>query len=119
MNPPTRIGRYEIIRRLGQSMTEVFLALDRVTNRKVALKLVAHAGDPATRLIIEAERRGAAIQQELHTSDPRMVEICEYGDLDGYFFVAMQFVEGRTVAEILAADRIVDPCRAAVIALEI
>ncbi len=48
-----------------------------------------------------------------------MVEIYEYGDLDGYFFVAMQYVEGRTVADVLAADRVLDPCRAAVIALEI
>jgi hypothetical protein len=119
MNPPTCIGRYEIVRRLGKSMTDVYLAMDTVENRKVALKLIPHGGDGATRLIMEAERRGAAIQQELHTSDPRMVEIYEYGDLDGYFFVAMQFVEGRTVADLLAADRALDPCRAAVIALEI
>src|SRR5664280_283546 len=119
MNPPTRIGRYEIIRRLGKSMTDVYLAMDTVENRKVALKLVPRNGDRVTRLVMEAERRGAAIQQELHTSDPRMVEIYEYGDLDGYFFVAMQFVEGRTVADLLAADRVLDPCRAAVIALEI
>jgi hypothetical protein len=119
MNPPTRIGPYEIVRRLGKSMTDVYLAMDTVENRKVALKLIAHGGDHASRLIMEAERRGAAIQQELHTSDPRMVAIYQYGDLDGYFFVAMQFVEGRTVADILAADRVVDACRAAVIALEI
>jgi hypothetical protein len=48
-----------------------------------------------------------------------MVEIYEYGDADGYFFVAMQYVEGRTVADVLALERVVDPCRAAVIALEI
>jgi len=119
MNAPTRIGRYEIIRRLGKSMTDVYLAMDTVENRKVALKLILHSDDRATRLVMEAERRGAAIQQELHTSDPRMVEIYEYGDLDGYFFVAMQFVEGRTVADLLAADRVLDPCRAGVIALEI
>ena len=119
MNPATRIGRYEIIRRLGKSMTDVYLAMDTMEDRKVALKLIPHGGDRATRLVMEAERRGAAIQRELHTSDPRMVEIYEYGDLDGYFFVAMQFVEGRTVADLLAADRVLDPCRAAVIALEI
>ena len=119
MNPPTRIGPYEIVRRLGKSMTDVYLAMDTVENRKVALKLILHSDDRATRLVMEAERRGAAIQQELHTSDPRMVEIYEYGDLDGYFFVAMQFVEGRTVADLLAADRVLDPCRAGVIALEI
>ena len=119
MNVPARIGRYEIQRRLGKSMTDVHLAMDTEANRKVALKLIPHSDDATTRLVIEAERRGAAIQKELHTIDPRMVEIYEYGDLDGYFFVAMQFVEGRTVADILSSDRVVDPCRAAVIALEI
>ncbi|MCX6626180.1 MAG: serine/threonine-protein kinase [Candidatus Solibacter sp.] len=119
MNTPVRIGRYEIIRRLGKSMTDVYLAMDTVEHRKVALKLISHSDDRVTRLAMEAERRGAAIQKDLHTSDPRMVEIYEYGDLDGYFFVAMQFVEGRTVADVLAADRVLDPCRAGVIALEI
>jgi hypothetical protein len=119
MNVPPRIGRYEIIRRLGKSMTDVHLAMDTVENRKVALKLRPHGDDPTTRLVMEAERRGAAIQKELHNIDPRMVEIYEYGDVDGYFFVAMQFVEGRTVAEILSSDRVVDPCRAAIIALEV
>jgi serine/threonine protein kinase len=119
MDAPARLGRYEIIRRLGKSMTDVYLAMDTVENRKVALKLIPESDDGARRMIVEAERRGAAIQQDLHTSDPRMVEIYEYGDLDGYFFVAMQFIEGRTVADLLAADRVVDPCRAAVIALEI
>jgi serine/threonine-protein kinase len=119
MNTPARIGPYEIIRRLGKSMTDVHLAMDTVQNRKVALKLIPHGNDATTRLVTEAERRGAAIQKELHTIDPRMVEIYEYGDADGYFYVAMQFEERRTVAEILSADRVVDPCRAAVIALEI
>jgi hypothetical protein len=119
MNAPTHIGHYEIIRRLGKSMNEVYLATDTVEDRKVALKLIPHGNDRAKLLIVEAERRGAAIHKELHHLDPRVVEIYEYGDLDGYFFVAMQFVEGHTLAELLAADHVVDPSRAAVIALEI
>ena len=45
MNAPTRIGRYEIVRRLGKSMTDVYLAIDTVENRKVALKLIRRGGD--------------------------------------------------------------------------
>ena len=41
----TRIGRYEIIRRLGKSMNDVYLAMDTVENRKVALKLIPHGDD--------------------------------------------------------------------------
>jgi hypothetical protein len=100
-------------------MTEVYLATDTLENRKVALKLIAHGDDRAMQLVVEAERRGAAIQKELHHLDPRMVEIYEYGDTDGYFFVAMEFIEGRTVADVLASDHVVDPYRAAVISLEI
>ncbi|MCU1235478.1 MAG: serine/threonine protein kinase [Candidatus Solibacter sp.] len=119
MNVPASIGRYEIIRRLGKSMNEVYLALDTEANQRVALKLIPEGGDRARQLVVEAERRGAAIQKELHHLDPRVVEIYDYGDVDGYFFVAMQFVEGRTVADVLAADRVLDTSRAAVIALEI
>ena len=86
---------------------------------EVPLKLIQSGGDAASRLILEAERRGAAIQKELHHLDPRMVEIYEYGDLDGYFFVAMQYVEGRSLAEVLSSEQVIDPYRAAVISLEI
>jgi hypothetical protein len=72
-----------------------------------------------TQLVLEAERRGAAIQKELHHVDRRMVEIYESGDLEGYFFVAMQYVEGRNLAEVLQSEHTIDPYRAAVIALEI
>jgi serine/threonine-protein kinase len=119
MTAPSQVGPYEIIRRLGKSMTDVYLANDTIHNRRVALKLIRRDSDTATRLILEAERRGAAIQKELHDVDSRMVEIYEYGEIDGYFFVAMQFVEGRNLAEVLASDHVVDPTRAAVIALEV
>src|SRR5258708_30345028 len=108
MNSPDRIGRYQIVRRLGKSMTEVYLAIDAVGNRKAALKIIPCVGDAANTLVLEAERRGAAIQTELRHIDPRVVEIYEYGEADGYFFVAMQYVEGRSLAEILAADRVID-----------
>ena len=119
MNAPTQLGRYEIIRRLGKSMTDVYLAMDREQNRKVALKLIRRSGDAATSLMIEAERRGVEIQKELLHVDGRMIEIYEYGEMEGYFFVAMQYVEGRSLADVLASDHVVDANRAAVIALEI
>jgi len=119
MTAPVKIGRYEIVRRIGKSMTDVYLAIDTVENRKAALKLVKTGGDSASRLILEAERRGAAIQREMFAVDPRMVEIYDFGDLDGYFFVAMQYVEGRNLAEVLRAEQALDANRAAVIALEI
>jgi predicted Ser/Thr protein kinase len=119
MNAPERVGRYEIVRRIGKSMTDVYLATDIVERRKVALKLVRTAGEGVDRLILEAERRGAAIQKELQGIDPRMVQVYDYGDQDGYFYVAMQYVEGRNLAEVLRAEQRIDPDRAATIALEL
>jgi len=116
---PTRVGRYEIVRRLGRSMTDVYLAIDTIENRQAALKLVRSDGDGTSRMIMEAERRGAAIQREMQLLDPRVVEIYDVGDVDGYFFVAMQYVEGRNLAEVLRQDSALTPTRAAVIALEI
>jgi len=100
-------------------MTEVYLAVDTVENRMAALKLVKTDGDRVSQLVLEAERRGAAIQRDLHAIDPRMIEIYEFGDLDGYFFVAMQYVEGHSLAEVLGAEHAIEPIRAAAIALEI
>jgi hypothetical protein len=119
MKAPAKIGRYQIVRRLGKSVADVYLALDGDAGRRVALKLIPLGSDEVTRMVLEAERRGAAIQQELHSADPRMIEVYEYGELDGYFFVAMQYVEGRNLAEVLRAERTMEPVRAAAIALEL
>jgi len=120
MQPATRFGPYEIIRRLGKSMNDVYLANDTRDNRQAALKLIKKTGpDAASRLVVEAERRGAAIQQGLRLLDPRVIEIYDYGDLDGYFFVAMQYVEGRNLAEVLKHEGRMSSYRAARIALEI
>jgi predicted Ser/Thr protein kinase len=119
MTDPARIGRYEILRRLSKSLTEVYLAFDREENRQVALKLIPTRGDAASQLLLEAERRGAQLQQQLQALDPRMVQVYEYGEEGGYFYIAMQYVEGRNLAEVLRAERAMDPIRAAAVALEI
>jgi eukaryotic-like serine/threonine-protein kinase len=119
METPARVGHYEIVRRLGRSMTDVYLAIDTLENRQAALKLIPVQGDTTNQLVLQAERRGAAILKELRVLDPRVIEVYDFGDADGYFFVAMQYVEGRNLAEVLSAERAIDPYRAATIALEI
>ncbi len=119
MQPAARFGHYEIIRPLGRSMNDVYLAQDTRENRPAALKLIKSGPDAVSRLILEAERRGAAIQQSLRALDPRVIEVYEYGDLDGYFYVAMQYVEGRNLAEALRQDGRMGADRAARVAMEI
>jgi hypothetical protein len=100
-------------------MTDVYLAIDTVENRKVALKVIRMNGDEASEQLVEAERRGAEIQREMQALDPRVVEIYDCGEADGYFFVAMQYVEGRNLAEVLRSEHVIDPIRAVTIAIEI
>ena len=100
-------------------MTDVYLAFDTSANRHAVLKIVEESPDALTQLILEAERRGADLQKQLHDADSRVIELYEYGHLDGFFFVSMQYIEGRTVAEILKQEGRIEPQRAARFAVEI
>jgi serine/threonine protein kinase/tetratricopeptide (TPR) repeat protein len=114
-----QFGNYQIIRKLARGMTDVYLAFDTVAKRHAVLKIVEESPDPITLLIMEAERRGAAIQKQLHDADSRVIELYEFGELNGYFFIAMQYIEGRTIAEILKEEKRIDPSRAAKFTIEI
>ncbi len=97
-----KLGKYEISRKLGRGgMADVYLARDSETNHDVALKLVEHVADSDTRDVIEAERRGANLQQQLAAIDPRVVRVYEFGDLDGFFFVAMEYIDGQDLAALM------------------
>ncbi len=109
----TQFGKYEIIRKLGRSMTDVYLALDPETNRRVILKIVEQCRDSYTQLIVDAERRGAMIQQQLHGMDPRILEVLDYGDQNGCFYLVMQYAEGRSLAEVIQQQGRLDANRAA------
>ena len=114
-----QFGRYEIIRKLGRSMTDVYLALDPAENRRVILKLIELARDGFTQTVIEAEQRGAQIQKQLHEADPRILEIYEFGEQNGCFFVAMEYFQGKNIHEILQLERRLEPRRAARYAIEV
>jgi len=97
-----KIGKYEILRKLGRGgMADVYLAQDTAGKSAVALKLIEHAADADTHDAIEAERRGAVLQAHLAAVDPRVVSIYDSGDADGYFYVAMEYIDGQDLAELL------------------
>jgi serine/threonine protein kinase len=112
-------GKYEIIRKLSRSLTDVYLARDAEADRQVVLKLIEHSRDDFTQIVIEAERRGALIQRELHHTDPRILEVYDLGEDLNCFFVAMEYFPGRTLADVLREDGKLDAKRAARYAAEI
>src|SRR5215212_6339473 len=99
-----QFGRYKIVRKLGRSMTDVYLAHDPETNSRVVLKIIEQLRDEFTQLVIEAERRGAQIQKQLHLLDPRILEVYDFGEQQGCFFVAMEYFEGKNIAELVQAE---------------
>jgi eukaryotic-like serine/threonine-protein kinase len=112
MTEKERFGGYEIIRKLGGGMSDVYLARDSVLSRPVVLKIVRNSDDISAQLVIEAEKRGVRIQRQLAGCE-RILDIYESGEWNGSFFVAMEYFPGRTLAEILGAERRLDARRAA------
>ena len=97
-----KIGKYEIVRKLGRGgMADVYLAQDTEKGGTVALKLIEHATDADTIAAIEAERRGAELQARLAAIDARVVRVYGAGDADGFFYVAMEYVDGQDLAELM------------------
>ena len=97
-----KIGKYEIVRKLGRGgMADVYLANDTESGQTVALKLIEHSSDADTCSSIEAEMRGATLQARLADVDPRVVQVFGAGDLEDFFHVAMEYVDGQDLAELM------------------
>jgi len=97
-----KLGKYEILRKLGRGgMADVYLAQDTEANRTVALKLIEDSGDADSRDAIEAERRGAELQKRLAAVESHVVGVFEYGDVESFFFVAMEYIDGQDLAELM------------------
>jgi len=96
------LGKYEIRQKLGRGgMADVYLADDTVLGHPVALKLIEHSADADTCDAIEAERSGCKLQARLAEIDPHVVRVYNCDDLDGFFFVAMEYIDGEDLAELM------------------
>jgi serine/threonine protein kinase len=100
---PAYISHYKILGRLGKGgMGDIYKAIQDPLNRIVALKVLPpHFGrdeEFAKRFEIEAK----AISLLQHQN---IVSIYEYGDEEGFRFFAMQFVDGKDLAHVIADQR--------------
>jgi serine/threonine-protein kinase len=104
-------GRYELHRRLGRGgMAEVFLARDQLLDRPVAVKVLfpEFATDPS---FVERFRREATAAANLN--HPNIVGVYDWGEADNTYFIVMEYVDGRTLSEILRAEGPLHPDRVA------
>jgi len=118
---PKLFGRYEIVRKLaGGGMGRVYLAYDPVLNRHVGLKLIDAGSDQDSLDAVAAERRGATLQDQLAKREPggRVAQIFDVGEREGYFYIAMEYIEGEDLSELVARGPL-PPDRAVSIALDI
>src|SRR3989442_12941999 len=92
-------GRYRILRKLGTGgMANVSLAEDEVLGRRVAIKILnaRHAGDDQ---FVERFRREAKNAASL--SHPNIVSIYDRGEAEGTYYIAMEFLDGRSLKELI------------------
>jgi serine/threonine-protein kinase len=95
----TILGRYEIRASLGEGgMSEVYLAQDTKLNRKVALKVLpgeVSANQDRMRRFEQEAKAAAALNH------PNIAHIYEIGEHDGVHFIAMEFIDGQALRELI------------------
>ncbi len=109
--------RYEIHKRIGRGgMADVFSARDLLLDRQVAMKVLfpEFATDAN---FVERFRREA--QSAANLSHPNIVNVYDWGRYEGTYFIAMEEVQGRTLADILKSNKQLTAKQAAEIASEV
>jgi serine/threonine-protein kinase len=94
-------GRYRILRKLGSGgMANVYLAEDQELGRRVAIKILndRHANDDQ---FVERFRREAKNAAGL--SHPNIVSIYDRGEAEGTYYIAMEFLDGRSLKELIVS----------------
>jgi serine/threonine protein kinase len=117
---PTRIGRFQIVRTLGQGgQGEVYLAEDTKLKRPVAIKTLTLSG-------VEAEDRAAKVKALLdealmvsQLAHPSIVPLYDAGLEDDRPWLVFEFVEGKTLSAVLKETGKMSPARAVDTAIQI
>ncbi|MBV8080456.1 MAG: Stk1 family PASTA domain-containing Ser/Thr kinase [Actinobacteria bacterium] len=94
-------GRYLVERKLGSGgMADVYLAEDQELGRNVALKMLneRHAADEQ---FVERFRREA--QSAAGLNHPNIVSIFDRGQAEGTYYIAMEYLDGRTLKELITS----------------
>ena len=91
--------RYEIEKLIGEGgMANVYLARDTILDRKVAVKVLRGdlAGDDK---FVRRFQREALSASSL--SHPNIVEIYDVGEDEGNFYIVMEYIEGKTLKQLI------------------
>ncbi len=109
----SRFGPYQLMRLLGRGgMGEVYEAEDTRKHRVVALKLISgqFSGNPVFRARLQREADAAG-----RLTEPHVVPIHDYGEIDGQFYVEMRLIDGISLRNMLLRQGPMPPARAVAI----
>jgi serine/threonine protein kinase len=114
------IGRYRVEGLLGAgAMGEVYRAYDPVIDRLVAIKVVRTelaAGSGSEQWLQRFRREARAAGRRFH---PNIVAILDFGEDDGMPFLAMEYVDGRSLDAILKTSGPLDPARSVAVITQV
>jgi serine/threonine-protein kinase len=95
----TLSGRYELRDRLGSGgMSNVYRATDLILERTVAVKVLAEHLSDDERFVARFRREALAVAKLIH---PHIVQVYDTGVDDGRHYIVMEYVEGRSGAQLL------------------
>ena len=100
-------NRYEVFKHIGQGgMADVFLAMDTILNREVAIKILRSelCADPVSVVRFEREAQAATT-----LSHPNIVEIYDVGEYKGHRYIVMEYVPGRTLKQVIRSRGSLEP----------
>jgi len=116
MEAGTLSGRYETAERLGSGgMSNVYKATDRILERTVAVKILAEHLSDDERFVARFRREALAVAKLIH---PNIVQVYDTGVDEGRHYIVMEYVEGRSGAQILQRHGPVDAEVAAEIGIQ-
>ncbi|GAB4445061.1 MAG: serine/threonine-protein kinase [Chloroflexi bacterium OHK40] len=94
-----RLGRYELQAELGRGgMARVYRAVDPVLQRQVAIKVLAAQLSLDPEFVRRFEREATTAANLEH---PAIVRIYDVGEQDGLYYIAMEYVHGRSLHAVL------------------
>jgi eukaryotic-like serine/threonine-protein kinase len=109
-------GRYELGERLGSGgMSNVYRATDRILERTVAVKVLAEHLSDDDRFVARFRREALAVAKLIH---PNIVQVYDTGVDEGRHYIVMEYVEGRSGAQILQRQGPLDPETATAIGIQ-